>query len=782
MSTKPKKKTVKTKKIKRAPLKESYTEEEKLELKNRYDDILFHLSNFLSEHSVYEAVPENVKILVFSSELSFYEMIKVFIFEDIYCGLIYNPNLNNYLGLITTRDLMLLYKYIIDNFSGEKIENFDLYLKSIFSSNKKNINKNEDEIDINNNLNINNINNIQNSNINIFNHLKNINYLDYLIYVKNKELHNINIFSVSLDDNLYETLKKINIKNIHRLLVEDDIKKELRNEQQLKEEQKENEQLTLKRKEALQKKRVISNAEKTTSANDSDEENKNIPKIDMKKILETNKEDIIIEKSENALTKDDIEISKEKIINYVEENNDNTNVNNNIDENNKIEPIIKENILDDKINNNDNEDKLENLNINEIEQKTSTEKPKKKKIIKKEKIKSQTIKEKDPNQVDTPKKRGSKQFDTGGKEIVDEIIKVIETEENGKKIIKKIKKKIIKKKKEVKLELPSENENKNETTENTHKKMNTNITEFINDEKLNQDLNIKAVTEENQPKTEKKKKIKKKIIKKKSKQIPQKLEEKLNNVVNDNNKTEIKEENKDKININDNIEEDKILIKLEEKINIDSDNENKNDIKERKESEKSLENIHFEDEMKNYVGIVTNETIFEYLTFNYYSNDMKEFNLSLNELIILGENTFLIPLTNIKDAKEKAYNTFNYHLDENCDIIPIFSDKEIEGFIYPKDFLFYIYNCESDQNLTNKEFLENLYKDIDDEKPYGKNRVVYLEINDTTKTFYVKELIEKLNCSIEKKIVLIDPNDNNKLFLISLKSIFKAIVEFNLNK
>ena len=48
--------------------------------------------------------------------------------------------------------------------------------------------------------------------------------------------------------------------------------------------------------------------------------------------------------------------------------------------------------------------------------------------------------------------------------------------------------------------------------------------------------------------------------------------------------------------------------------------------------------------------------------------------------------------------------------------------------------------------------------------------------------FCVKELIERLNCSIEKKIVLIDPNDNKKLFLISLKTIFKAIFEFNLNK
>ena len=149
MSTKIKKKTTKSKKQKKAPLKQSYTDEEKIELKNKYDDILFHLSNFLSEHSVYEAVPENVKILVFSSELSFYEMIKVFIFEDIYCGLIYNPNLNNYLGLITTRDLMLLYKYIIDNYSGENFDNFDDYLKYIFSDSKR---KETEKADDNNNI------------------------------------------------------------------------------------------------------------------------------------------------------------------------------------------------------------------------------------------------------------------------------------------------------------------------------------------------------------------------------------------------------------------------------------------------------------------------------------------------------------------------------------------------------------------------------------------------------------------------------------------------------
>jgi hypothetical protein len=603
--------------------------------------------------------------------------------------------------------------------------------------------------------------------------------------VKNKELQNINIYSVSLDDNLYETLKKINIKNIHRLLVEDDIKKELRDKLKLKEEKKESEQISIKRKEALKDKKIVINAEKTTTTNDSDEE-KNIQKIDIKRILETNKEDIIVERSENTLTREDIENSKE-IINKEE----------------KVESIAKLENKNQEIINNQNNEKIENINIIKTTQNTETERPKKKKIIKKKKIKSQSIQENQENdlknnslQSPPPKKRVSNKLETDIKEICKDIITEIKEDETGKKIIKKkIKKKIVKKKKDLNLELPEEIGDKIENGENTHRKMNTNMTEFNNEEKINIAENKIVNTEENTNKTEtKKKKIKKKIVKKKSKQITEKKEEINNDNIkdnNNNNENEVikeKEEIKDKdLNenkeINNNIEENKNENNLGEKK--EDENENEIKLKERKESTntvKSIENIHFKDKMKSYVGIVTNETIFEYLTFNYYSNDMKEFNLSLNELLILGENTFLKPLTNIKDAKEKTYNTFNYHLVGNYDIIPIFSENEIEGFIYPKDFLFYIYNCESDQNLNNKEFLEKLYEDIDDEKPYGKNRIVFLELNDTTKTYYVKELIESLNCSIEKKIVIFDPNDNNKLFLISLKTIFKAIVEFNLNK
>ena len=243
-----------------------------------------------------------------------------------------------------------------------------------------------------------------------------------------------------------------------------------------------------------------------------------------------------------------------------------------------------------------------------------------------------------------------------------------------------------------------------------------------------------------------------------------------------------KEENKEGLNNEKKEETNEDIIN----INIEKEKKNNNEII-KENTKKDIDFINeilrkakFE-EMKNYIGIVTNETIFEYLVFNYYSNEMKEFNLSLNEMFLLGDIPLIEKLNNGRDMKDKAYNTFNNYLFGQSDIIPIFNENELEGFIYPKDFLYYIYNCESKQSLTNGDFLIDLYKDIDEEKPYGKNRVIYMELNDNNKGLYVKELIEKLDCSIEKKIILYDPANNNNLYLISLKTIFKSIVEFQLN-
>ena len=276
MSTRPKKKLekLKSKKLKRNPIRQHYTEEEIEELKNKYNNIMYHLSTFLSEHNVYEAVPENAKIVVFNSDLNFHEMIKVFIFEDIYCGLIYDVKLNNYLGLVTTRDLMLLYRYIIDNFPFDEIHDFNIYLKDIFSNKKLSKIKEKDRYylaESHNNI---------NSDINIFEYLYNINYIDYLMYAKKIDFQNIRIHSVSLDDNLLETLQKINIKNIHRLLVEEDSKNNNNDLQNNK------------------GKNRNSLTEKTTTTNYSDEENKNNARLGKQEIK---KMEYIIEASDELI-------------------------------------------------------------------------------------------------------------------------------------------------------------------------------------------------------------------------------------------------------------------------------------------------------------------------------------------------------------------------------------------------------------------------------------------------------------------------------------------------
>ena len=382
MSTKVKRKSekTKTKKIKRAPLKESYNEEEIIELKHKYEDILFHLSNFLSDHNVYEAVPENAKILVFSSELSFYEMIKVFIIEDIYCGLIYDPKLNNYLGLITTRDLMILYKYIYDNLHSKEINDFDIYLKDIFSRKVEKMENNNE----------NNINN----NINIFEHLQNINYFDYLIYAKRIEFENISILSVSLDDNLLDTLKKINIKNIHRLLVEEDNK----NKNLIKESQKMEikEEIKKQENEEIKSKRRISQTEKittTTTTNYDDEENKNNLMFGKKEIKQNdeinnyiNETKAIEEKISEEANYNHNQVAKEEKINDEHKHVKKKIIKKKkkVENENKQEIIVKTEPNHNHNNNHDNDNDEQNKSKDDI-------KPKKKKIIKKKKNKNDEL-------------------------------------------------------------------------------------------------------------------------------------------------------------------------------------------------------------------------------------------------------------------------------------------------------------------------------------------------------------------------------------------------------
>ena len=582
MSSKPKKKTVKTKKktVTKAkkeslePLKTEFTDEEINSLRNKYNDILLRLSNFLSDHTVYEAVPDNVKIIVFNSELSFLEMIKVFIMEDVYCGLIYDPKMNYYLGLITTRDLMILYNYIFANFPKEKIKDFKSFLKKIFNPNNQAIipqNKLIDNID----------EKILEANLdyyNIMNYLIDVNYIDYLSCVKKRKTNLIR--SVTLDNTLFDTLELINKNSIHRLLVEQ-----------------ENKIFFKLRKNKLPK--------KTYQENDSTKEN-------------------TIETPAKKITKKKKSVTAKK---------------------------ITENLADDSI------------------QDSTQTRPKtaKKKIVKKKK----------KIEDDTESQPLEKSAEIKPKKVV---------------------RKSIKKKEETK-------------NEENIKKIGNEVEIEISKMRRPSKLNIKDLQKFNQ------------------------------------------------------------MLKEDEKEEEETDNQRYLD---------KLKSFEFS-QMKNYTGLITNETIYDYLMDNYYSKDMKEFKLNLNELFALKDIFFITELKEKVEAKEKIYKTFDHYLHSNIDLIPIYNEGEVEGFIYPKDFLYYIYNCESNPKLTNEEFMESLYEGIGDEKPYGKERIIYLEINDENKRLNIKELMEKMNNSIEKKIVLYD---KEKLYIISLKTVFGAIVrvEDNNNK
>ena len=93
-----------------------------------FSKIISDFSEFLSKRSVYEAAPENSKVLVFNSDLSFKEMIKAFINEDIYCALIYDSKKEFFIGIITITDMLFLFQYIIEKAQERKINDYNEFI------------------------------------------------------------------------------------------------------------------------------------------------------------------------------------------------------------------------------------------------------------------------------------------------------------------------------------------------------------------------------------------------------------------------------------------------------------------------------------------------------------------------------------------------------------------------------------------------------------------------------------------------------------------------------
>ena len=255
----------------------SVDQDMKIEEDEKLSTLKTAITKFLNEHTIYEAIPEDMKILVFNDELLIKDSIEAMIKEDIYCGLLYNSKENKNSGIFTIRDVLGLlltgYKKLILFLNTEKeitsyemlkensnkffgtFDNVNEEKKNMFNSNEDLIvskqlegkeennatnNNNDMEIEDEKNANENNDNNNMNKNIqekevkdeetkaynNIikdFNHFislfENITLQSFvdLFHIKDS----VNLISLFSEANLEECVKTIQNNNIHRLIVND---------------------------------------------------------------------------------------------------------------------------------------------------------------------------------------------------------------------------------------------------------------------------------------------------------------------------------------------------------------------------------------------------------------------------------------------------------------------------------------------------------------------------------------------------------------------------------
>ena len=102
----------------------SVDQDMKIEEDEKLSTLKTAITKFLNEHTIYEAIPEDMKILVFNDELLIKDSIEAMIKEDIYCGLLYNSKENKNSGIFTIRDvlglLLIGYKKLILFLNTEK--------------------------------------------------------------------------------------------------------------------------------------------------------------------------------------------------------------------------------------------------------------------------------------------------------------------------------------------------------------------------------------------------------------------------------------------------------------------------------------------------------------------------------------------------------------------------------------------------------------------------------------------------------------------------------------
>ena len=193
---------------------------------SKINDLKKKFTEYLCDHTIYETIPENMKILVFNSDLMIKDSIEAMIKEDIYCGLLWDTKLSKYVGLFTIRDvlslLFLSYKqisnYLNNNQNINNLETLTNSINEIFDNWKIKDENNKMDIEVEeNNKKIDSI--ITNFN-DFFKLFDNTSINDYVLRFKDKEKDHP-LISLYLDKNLQDVLSLIKSNKIHRIVVEE---------------------------------------------------------------------------------------------------------------------------------------------------------------------------------------------------------------------------------------------------------------------------------------------------------------------------------------------------------------------------------------------------------------------------------------------------------------------------------------------------------------------------------------------------------------------------------
>lgn len=190
-----------------------------------------------------------------------------------------------------------------------------------------------------------------------------------------------------------------------------------------------------------------------------------------------------------------------------------------------------------------------------------------------------------------------------------------------------------------------------------------------------------------------------------------------------------------------------------------------------------IHRIVVEDTKNNcFVGLVTYESIFTYFVNNYYNYDMECFNVNYKILNLLTSSLICCY------EDQTIYSCFFKIWESRISMMPILErpenkqTKEVKvlGYLFLKDLVYFMTNGENFKFTDPiKTFLKELYSDVNEERPLGKDRIVFINESDN---YTFKEIMEFINFSPEKKIVIHKTNNPNTLLgIISLSDIFKLI-------